>query len=167
MNARISIKNKKIKSNEIVGDIYAESSPNLKSVICPKSLNSNLIDDFVVLFLIAGKSKGVSYFSRLKELRHKESDRLSISSKILNQIGIKTKIIKDSIKIWGNPDLSCKNKTYKISCHYDHRIAMMATVMALVSTGGKFEISDGHSIATSFPSFLNIIKSLGGEYEIK
>ena len=167
MNAQISIKNKRIKSNEIIGDICAESSSNLKSIICPKSLNSNLIDDFVILFLIAGKSKGISYFSELKELRQKESDRLSISSRILNQIGIKTKIIKDSIKIWGNPNLSCKNKTYKISCHYDHRIAMMSIIMGLVSLGGKFKISDGHSIATSFPSFLAIIKSLGGKYEIK
>ena len=39
--------------------------------------------------------------------------------------------------------------------------------MALVSLGGKFKISDGHSIATSFPSFLAIIKSLGGKFEIK
>ncbi len=166
MNARISIKNKKIKSKEIIGDIYAENSPNLKSFICPKFLNSNLIDDFVVLFLIAGKSKGVSYFSGLKELRQKESDRLVVSAQILNQIGIKTKTTKDSIKIWGNPNLSCLSKTYKISCHYDHRITCMSVVMALV-LGGKFKISDGHSIATSFPSFLAIVKSLGGKYEIK
>ena len=167
MNAQIKILRRRKSSNEMCGEIIAKSSPNLKSFICPKSLNSNLIDDFVILFFIAARSRGVSYFSGLGELRQKESDRLDTSARILNQIGIKTKTTKDSIKIWGNPNLSL-NKTYKIKSMYDHRIAMSSVIAGLVF-GGTFIISDGHSINTSFPDFLKILKKLGAgaSYEIK
>ena len=167
MNARITIKNKKIKSQEIIGDIYAESSPNLKSFICPKFLNSNLIDDFVCLFYICSRSKGVSYFKGLQELQQKESKRLTISAQILNQIGIKTKTTKDSIKIWGNQNLNIKaNKTYNINSRWDHRVAATYTIAALTS-GSHFKISNGECIATSFPSFFKIIKSLGAKIKIE
>lgn len=159
MNAQIKILKKRKKSNEVCGDIVAKSSPNLKSFICPKSLNSNLIDDFVILFFIAAKSKGISYFSGIEELRKKESDRIGVTAKILNQIGIKTKTTKDSIKIWGNPDLSL-NKIYKIKSMYDHRVAM-SSVVAGLAFGGTFIISDGHSINTSFPDFIKILRKLG------
>ena len=165
INAKFKIINKKKIDNELVGDIVAKSSPNLKPIKCNNALNSSLIDELPILFVIAAKSKGISYFKDLEALRGKETDRLYLMNKILNQIGIKTKIVKNSIKIWGNPKLNL-NKTYNIKSYYDHRITMSATIMALIF-GGSFRISDGHSIATSFPNFLKIIKFLGAKYEIK
>jgi len=103
----------------------------------------------------------------LSELNKKESPRLNVINKILNQIGIKTKLNKKigSIKIYGNPNIDL-NKFYKIETYYDHRICMAALVMAL-GFGGKIKIKDCDSIATSFPKFLTIIKKIGGKYEIK
>ena len=43
------------------------------------------------------KSKGISYFKDLSELNQKESPRLKLGSKILNMIGVKTKITNHSI----------------------------------------------------------------------
>ena len=39
---------------------------------------------------------------------------------------------------------------------------MMSTIAAL-TFGGQWRIHDKDSIKTSFPSFLNLIKKLGGE----
>ena len=49
-------------------------------------LNSSAIDEFLIIFLICAKAKGVSYFRNLKELRNKESDRLKISINFLKMI---------------------------------------------------------------------------------
>ena len=52
-------------------------------------LNSSAIDEFLVIFLVAAKSNGISYFKNLSELNQKESPRLKWGSKILNLMGIK------------------------------------------------------------------------------
>ena len=62
--------------------------------------------------MAAAKANGVSSFSNLGELNKKESPRLKLGSKLLNQLGIKTKLTKDSIKIFGNPGINLK-KNYK------------------------------------------------------
>ena len=77
-------------------------------------------------------------------------------------IGIKTEVTNHSIKIFGNPNLKL-NKSYKIKNYLkDHRIFMMSTIAGL-AFGGNWTINDADSINTSFPNFLKIIKSLGGE----
>ena len=113
----------------------------------------------LLIFLIAAKANGVSYFKDLSELNQKESPRLKWGSKILNMMGIKTKLTGQSIKIYGNPYLEIK-KVIKIKKYLkDHRVFMMSTIAAL-SCGGKWEIHDSDSIKTSFPSFLQIIKEI-------
>ena len=166
MNARIKLTNIKTVSSEKSGDIVIKSS-NLKSIKCPTSMVPFAIDEFVLCFLLAAKAKGVSTFKGLDELNKKESPRLNVMNKILNQIGIKTKLnIKNgSIKIYGNPNISL-NKFYKIKTQYDHRICFMGIIMAL-TFGGKVEIEDCNSIATSFPKFLTTIKKIGAKYEVK
>ena len=79
-------------------------------------------------------------------------------------IGIKTKKIGNhGIKIWGNPNLELK-KNYIIKNYLkDHRIAMSTTVLGL-ARGGNWKIFDAlDSIKTSFPSFIKMIKELGGK----
>ena len=61
----------------------------LKPINCPSKLNSGAIDEFLVIFLVAAKAKGISYFKNLSELNQKESPRLKWGEKILNKMGIK------------------------------------------------------------------------------
>ena len=164
MGAKISIRNIKIKYGEKLADIFVRSQSTLKKINCPPNLNSNLIDEFLILFLVAAKANGVSSFSNLGELNKKESPRLKLGSKLLNQLGIKTKITKDSIKIFGNPGIDFK-KTIDIKDYYkDHRI-FMTSVIAALTFGGKWKISDIDSYKSSFPSFLKIIKKLGYKFK--
>ena len=77
-------------------------------------------------------------------------------------MGIKTILTNDSIKIFGQPNIKL-NKNIEIKNYLkDHRIFMMSTIAAL-SFGGKWKIHDKDSIKTSFPSFLDIVKKLGGK----
>ena len=162
MGAKIILKNKEKYNGEPVADIFVKSIKNLKSINCPSHLNTSAIDEFLIIFLVAAKAKGISYFKDLSELNKKESPRLKLGSKILNMIGIKTKLTRSSIKIYGQPNLSL-NKNYEIKDYLkDHRIFMMTTIAAL-TLGGNWKIHDSDAIQTSFPSFLKIIKKLGGK----
>ena len=142
-----------------ISDIYIESSNNLKAINCPPELNSSAIDEFLIIFLAAARAKGISYFSDLSELNQKESPRLNWGSKILNMMGIKTELTKDSIKIYGQPNLKIEKKIIIKNYLKDHRIFMMSTIAAL-TCGGEWKIHNQDSINTSFPSFLKIIKKI-------
>jgi len=164
MNAKIKIINQKKISGEKTGDIIVASS-KLKNINCPKYLVPSTIDEFPVLLVLAAGSIGIATFSGLTELNKKESPRLNLMNKILNQIGIKTVLKKDTIKIYGNPNLSL-NKSHYINTMFDHRIAMSAFCIGQIF-GGEITISDCHSISTSFPNFLKIMKKIGAKYETK
>ena len=110
MGVEIILKNKKDYKGERIADILIKSKKDLKSINCPMKLNSSAIDEFLLIFLVAAKAKGVSYFKGLSELNKKESPRLIWGSKILNKMGIKTKVTKNDIKIFGNPNLKIKKK---------------------------------------------------------
>ena len=159
MGAQITIKNKRKYKGENIGDILVKSSKNLKSINCPIKFNSKAIDEFLIIFLVAAKSKGVSYFKNLSELNKKESPRLKWGAKILNLMGVKTKTNNDSIMIYGNPNLKIKNNIEIKNFLKDHRIFMTCVVSAL-SFGGNWKIHNPDSIKTSFPSFLKIIRKL-------
>ena len=159
MGASISFFNKKTYKGELVADLKIKSSKVLKSINCPTSLNSGAIDEFLVIFLVAAKAKGVSYFKNLDELNKKESPRLKWGSKILKMMGIKVIATNNTIKIFGNPKLEINKKIIIKNYLKDHRVFMASTVAAL-SFGGEWHIHDKDSIRTSFPNFLKTIDKL-------
>jgi len=159
MGADIIFKNKKTYKGEKIADIQIRGGKTLNAINCPSKLNSGAIDEFLVIFLVAAKAKGISYFKDLAELNHKESPRLKWSSKILNMIGIKNTVTESTIKIYGNPDLELKKQIVIKDYLKDHRVFMTGVIAAL-SFGGKWKIHNKESIKTSFPNFLNIINEL-------
>ena len=156
MGVNISLKNIRTYKGEKVSDIKIKSSKIIKSINCPPKLNSGAIDEFLIIFLVAAKANGVSYFKNLSELNQKESPRLKWGTYILNQIGIKTKTTKDSIKIFGNPKLNLKKNIIIKNYLKDHRV-FMTSVIAALSFGGEWHIHDKDATQTSFPNFLQII----------
>ena len=156
MGADITFENQKVYKGENIADINIKGGKSLKAINCPSKLNSGAIDEFLVIFLVAAKSKGISYFKDLGELNQKESPRLKWGSKILKMIGIKNIVTKSTIKIYGNPNLEIKKKIIIKDYLKDHRV-FMTSVVAALSFGGKWKIHDRDSIKTSFPNFLKII----------
>ena len=159
MGVKITLKNQKNYKGEKNADIYVKGPKKLKSINCPIKFNSKAIDEFLVIFLVAAKAEGISYFKNLAELNQKESPRLIWGAKILKMIGIKTITTKNSIKIYGNPNLKIQKKIEIKNYLKDHRV-FMTSVIADLSFGGIWKIYDKDSIKTSFPSFLNLIKKI-------
>ena len=159
IGANIEFKNKQHYKGELVADIIVNSSKKLKAINCPSKLNSGAIDEFLIIFLVAAKAEGVSYFKDIGELNQKESPRLKWGSKILNKMGIKTITTDNSIKIFGNPNLKINKKIVIKDYLKDHRV-FMTSVIATLAFGGSWDIHDKDSIKTSFPKFLNIINDL-------
>ena len=141
MGIKIKFKNQKIYKGEKIADIKISSAKSINAINCPPKLNSSAIDEFLVIFLIAAKAKGISYFKNLDELNQKESPRLEWGKKILNKMGIKTITTKNSIKIYGNPNLKIKDKIVIKDYLKDHRVFMTSVIAALTFGGnGKFTI---------------------------
>ncbi len=159
MGVKITFKNKRIYKGEQNADVLVKSPRKLKSINCPAKLTSEAIDEFLVIFLVAAKAEGISYFKNLAELNQKESPRLIWGEKILTKMGIKTITTKNSIKIFGNPKLEINKKIEIKNYLKDHRV-FMTSVIASLSFGGKWYIHDKDSIKTSFPTFLDIIKKI-------
>ncbi len=159
MGIKILFKNKKRYKGETTADISVESAKKIRSINCPVNLNTGAIDEFLIIFLVAAKAEGISYFKDLAELNQKESPRLKWGSKILNLMGIKTKLTESSIKIYGNPALNIQKEIVIKNFLHDHRVFMTCVIAGLVF-GGKWIIHDKHSINTSFPKFLEIIKEI-------
>ena len=163
MGGKIKFINKRKICGEVVADIFVKSQKKFKPINCPVSLNSNAIDEFLIIFLLASKASGISSFKKLDELNKKESPRLNLASKILKKMGIKNKLGKDSIKIFGNPNLSINKEILINNYRKDHRI-FMTSVIASLCFGGKWVIDDRDSYKSSFPSFLRILGELGYKF---
>ncbi|MDC1476264.1 3-phosphoshikimate 1-carboxyvinyltransferase [Pelagibacteraceae bacterium] len=164
LNANIEIKNLRKVSGELVGSINVKSS-KLKPIIVSQNIGK-LIDELPILFMIAALTKGISKFKNIGDLKNKESNRLMESKKILIQAGIKCKITKDSMVIFGRNNIESKNKSIVVKTKGDHRICMSAAIFSLV-TNIKTEIKNFETVNTSFPDFIPLIKNLGGNIEIK
>ncbi len=160
MGANIKLKNKKNYNGEEMADIYVKSKNKLKAINCPSKLNSSAIDEFLIIFLVAAKAKGVSKFKDLGEMNKKESKRLDLAIKFLKLIGIKVERYKNDIQIYGKPNLILSKNYQMKNFLKDHRIFFLSCITAL-TLGGKWKIHDRDSINTSFPDFLKILKRLG------
>tara|TARA_X000000950_G_C13906314_1_gene657001 strand:+ start:925 stop:2250 length:1326 start_codon:yes stop_codon:yes gene_type:complete len=163
MKIKIGIKNLKNYKGEIMADLHVKSQNHIHAINCPQQLNSASIDEFLLIFLVAARAKGVSYFKNLSELNEKESPRLKWGAKILKKMGIKNEIKNDSIKIYGNPNLKIKKKIVIQNYLKDHRV-FMTSVIASLTFGGTWVIYDRNSINTSFPSFLMKLRELGVKF---
>jgi 3-phosphoshikimate 1-carboxyvinyltransferase len=162
---KIKFKNLKRKNNELSGDIIVKSC-ELKPFKTPAHLYPSTTDEYLLLFLIASFQKGISTFKGISDLANKESSRAFEMKKILNQVGVKCVLKKDEMKIYGKGAIDASNKKIVIENLGDHRIAMCAFILAIL-TNAKTSIKNFETVFTSSPSFLKIMKELGAKFEIQ
>ena len=159
MGADISFLNHRIMAAEEVYDIRVRSS-NLKGISIPKKLSPTMIDDYPILAVAASMAKGKTYFKGVNELRFKESDRFSGILNLLEKSGVRADFKKDDIIIYGKSEL--KKGGIEIETNLDHRMAMSALVMGLVSKK-EVKIDNDETIKTSFPSFYKVMLKIGAK----
>jgi 3-phosphoshikimate 1-carboxyvinyltransferase len=96
----------------------------------------------------------------LKELRVKESDRLAATAALLRVNGVEIEIDGDDLIVHGRGRPAGGGL---VATHMDHRIAMSALVMGLAADK-PVKVDDTAFIATSFPDFIPMMRSLGAEF---
>ena len=111
-----------------------------------------LIDELPALAIAMATARGTSSVFNARELRVKESDRISATLEGLDRTGIKTKEREDGYDIVGG---SLKKAT--INSHGDHRIAMSFAVAGILC---GITIEDAACIETSFPNFSDILRKI-------
>ncbi len=158
MGAKINYLNKRKNNNEEVCDIEVVSS-NLNGCDLDSSIADLMIDEYPILSVAAAFANSPSIFRGLAELRVKESDRLELIKKNLNNCGVNCEIVDNDLFI--NPLNKNEVKNIEIITNFDHRIAMAFAVLG--SKLGSVNINDSESIKTSFPSFIKEFNKVGGK----
>ncbi|QYU71186.1 hypothetical protein J4558_26510 [Leptolyngbya sp. 15MV] len=118
-----------------------------------------MIDEFPVLFVAAALANGTTRTSGLEELRVKESDRLAAMAAALTLAGARVEETEDGLTIHGTggEPFPGTGETEQVTTHLDHRIAMSMAIAGLASRGGV-AIDDTGPIATSFPTFIQLLE---------
>ncbi len=163
--AKIQFTNIRKDNNDIRGDIVVQSS-KLKPIITPANYYSKTTDEYLILFIMASLIKGVSIFKNISGLSNKESSRALEMKKILEQFGVKCKLNKNEMRVFGKGNFDASNRQVVVPNLGDHRICQSTFILASL-TGAKTKINNFETVFTSAPSFLKIIKSLGAKFNVQ
>ncbi len=155
-----------IEESEVRGDAgepmaqFRVRASKLRGVEVPPERAPSMIDEYLVLAVAAGFAEGTTIMRGLQELRVKESDRLEATAAMLRVNGVKVEIAGDDMIVEGKGHVPGGGL---VATHMDHRIAMSALVMGLASDK-PVTVDDTAFIATSFPTFIPMMRGLGAEF---
>jgi 3-phosphoshikimate 1-carboxyvinyltransferase len=117
-----------------------------------------LIDELPVVMVLATQAKGRTVIRDARELRVKESDRLAAMGETLAAAGAKIELFEDGCAIEGPTRL----RGVTVRTRLDHRIAMAMAIAQLFTRGEEVVLDDVACVATSFPSFFDLLDGLAG-----
>jgi 3-phosphoshikimate 1-carboxyvinyltransferase len=157
MGARIEEQSQSESAGEPVGDLRVRAGPLAGTVIDGGEV-VDMIDEFPVLAVAAACAEGITEVRNAAELRHKESDRISMLAAELRKLGIAVEETPDGFSIRGRVSI-CGAAA---DSHGDHRLAMSLAVAGMASKDGV-EIDGAECIGESFPNFTALFNSLGAQ----
>jgi len=155
MGASIEQLDARKEGGEDVADLRVRAGA-LRAVEVPAERAPSMIDEYPVLAMAAAFAEGTTVMRGLKELRVKESDRLAATVALLRANGITVEIDGDDLIVHGKGRAAGGGT---VVTHMDHRVAMAAMVLGLASDK-PVQIDDGTFIATSFPGFVELMRTL-------
>lgn len=157
MGARIGAEETGLAAGERLIDMSFESS-ELTGIAVPDALVPSMIDEFPILAVLAAFASGETRVSGARELRVKESDRISAIISMLRCNGVDVEESDDGFTIQG-----CGGAVPGgglVETRHDHRIAMSALIMGTAAQN-PVTIDDASMIATSYPNFFQDMQALG------
>jgi len=154
MGANILEQNPREQAGEPVADLHVKYA-ELSGIDVPEAIVPDMIDEFPALFVAAALAKGETRVSGAAELRVKESDRIAVMSTALRKLGAQIEETPDGAIILGG-----KLHGGEGDSHGDHRIAMSLAIAGQLAEG-VVVIHDCDNVATSFPNFIGLSKSVG------
>jgi len=159
MGAAIETLATRDEGGEEVADLRVRAS-GLRGVEVPAERAPTMIDEYPILAVAAAFAVGTTRMRGLKELRVKESDRLSATAEMLRVNGVEAEIEGDDLIVQGRGRVPGGGL---VATHMDHRMAMSALVMGLASEK-PVAADDTVFIATSFPTFISMMRALGADF---
>jgi 3-phosphoshikimate 1-carboxyvinyltransferase len=157
MGADLLFANERTEGGEMVADIVVSAS-KLTGVEVPASRAPSMIDEYPILGVAAAFASGRTVMHGLAELRVKESNRLAAIVDGLRACGVDAREEGDSLIVEGSGKAPAGGA--EVKAHHDHRIAMSFLVMGFAAENAV-TVDSGDMIATSFPGFVPLMKSLG------
>ena len=154
MNGDISIINERDVNGEPIGDIIARSS-DLHATEIGGALIPKAIDELPLAAVAASFAQGETLIKDARELRVKETDRISAMASELGKLGVEIEEFEDGMLVKGTETLTGA----KCSSWGDHRIAMSIAVAA-TRANGETEITDADCVSVSYPGFFEVIDEL-------
>ncbi|HUF56515.1 MAG TPA: 3-phosphoshikimate 1-carboxyvinyltransferase [Thermohalobaculum sp.] len=160
MGADIALENPREEGGEPVADLHVRAS-RLQGVTVPPERAPSMIDEYPVLACLAAFAEGDTVMRGLDELRVKESDRIAATVAGLRANGVEVKEEEDGMVVHGSGRVPGGGT---VATHLDHRMAMSFLVLGL-GADEPVTVDDAAPIATSFPAFLPLLRSLGARLE--
>src|SRR5438132_10130108 len=157
MGADIALLNQRDEGGEPVADVRARFG-TLTGADIPAERAPRMIDEYPILAVAAACARGRTVMRGLAELRVKESDRLSAIAAGLSRCGVAVTVDGDTLTVDGNGGPPAGGAL--IETQLDHRIAMAFLILGLAARL-PVRIDDAAPIATSFPSFVELMNGLG------
>jgi 3-phosphoshikimate 1-carboxyvinyltransferase len=158
MGGDIEVRNPRQSGAEPVADLLIRASA-LHGVEMPAALVPLAIDELPVLFVAAACASGETVVTGAEELRVKESDRIAAMSAGLRSLGVEHSVLPDGLRIEGRGEGPAFSGG-EIDSFGDHRIAMSFAVASL-RAAAAISILDVANVATSFPGFVGLARSVG------
>lgn len=132
------------------GDVTVTYSDRLRPVTITANEMPLIIDEIPILVLLATQAHGVSVFQDIRELRIKESDRVSALASELGKLGAHVEILGNDMIVRGPRVFQFPDEMHSFG---DHRIAMTLAV-ACFAAGMPMNIDNLSCFAVSYPNFL-------------
>ncbi len=154
MGADIEILDKKIVSNELVGDLKIKYS-ELKGCTIEGNIIPRLIDELPVIAVLATQARGTTIIKDAQDLRNKESDRIKAVVCELKKLGANIEETLDGFIIEGKTKLK---GGVEVETYHDHRLAMSLYVAGLICEK-PISINGFEWVNISFPEFEKIFES--------
>jgi 3-phosphoshikimate 1-carboxyvinyltransferase len=161
MGADIEVLETREEGGEQVADLRVRHSA-LTGVDVPADRAPSMIDEYIILAVVAAFAEGVTRMNGLQELRVKESDRLAATVAGLLANGVATIVEGDDLIVEGSAG-GCRGGGL-VETHLDHRLAMSFLIMGLASQM-PVTVDDEAMIATSFPTFKSLMAQLGADFD--
>lgn len=160
MGAYLRADNYRTSGGEIIADIHVKYS-KLNGVIVPEERAPSMIDEYPILAVAAAYAKGTTVMRGIAEMRVKESDRIKATFELLIKNGVDVKEHSDGLSIKGGSVTGGAT----VLTHHDHRIAMSALILG-INAENPITIDDSSMIATSFPTFFELMAEIGAKIEV-
>ncbi len=159
MGADIVVQNERLEGGEPVGDLLVRHGV-LKAVDVPGARAPSMIDESPTRAVAASMAFGTTRMRGFKERRVTARDRLAGAAALLSANGVKVEIEGDDLIVHGTGKPPAGGGL--VATHMDHRIAMSALVLGLV-TEQPVTADDAGFIETSFPDFIGLMNGAGAD----